>query len=118
MSSLERFRNDPDVRDFPAGETIFHEGDSGSRMFVVITGTVRLSVMGRMLEKVGPGGVFGEMALIDASPRSATAVAITECTLVPINADRFTSLIRETPGFALEIMKTMAMRLRSMDRRV
>jgi CRP/FNR family cyclic AMP-dependent transcriptional regulator len=118
MSSLERFRNDADARDFPAGETIFHEGDSGSRMYVVITGSVRLSVMGRTLEKVGPGGVFGEMALIDASPRSATAVAVTSCLLVPINGDRFTSLIRETPAFALEIMKTMAMRLRSMDRRV
>jgi CRP-like cAMP-binding protein len=118
MSSLERFRNDTDVLDYPAGETIFHEGDSGARMYVVITGSVRLSVMGRTLEKVGPGGVFGEMALIDASPRSASAVAVTACTLVPINADRFTSLIRETPAFALEIMKAMAMRLRSMDRRV
>jgi CRP/FNR family transcriptional regulator, cyclic AMP receptor protein len=118
MSSLERFRNDPDVCDFASGDTIFHEGDSGSRMYVVITGSVRLSVMGRMLEKVGPGGVFGEMALIDASPRSASAVAVTACTLVPISAERFTALIQETPAFALEIMKTMAMRLRSMDRRV
>jgi CRP/FNR family transcriptional regulator, cyclic AMP receptor protein len=118
MSNFERFRDDADMLDFPAGETIFHEGDSGARMYVVISGSVRLSVMGRPLEKVGPGGVFGEMALIDAAPRSATAVALTLCTLVPISAERFTTLIQETPGFALEIMKSMAVRLRSMDRRV
>jgi CRP-like cAMP-binding protein len=87
-------------------------------MYIVIEGAVKLSVTGRNVEKVGKGGVFGEMALIDASPRSATAVAATECRLVSITAERFKALVQETPGFAIEIMKVMANRLRSMDRRL
>ena len=64
-------------------------------MYAVLEGSVRLSVTGRTLEKVGKFGVFGEMALIDSEPRSATATALTACTLVPIDAKRFLALVRE-----------------------
>jgi CRP-like cAMP-binding protein len=84
----------------------------------VLEGSVKLSVTGRNVERVTKGGVFGEMALIDSSPRSATAVAGSECVLVSVTSDKFKSLIRETPGFALEIMTVMAARLRSMDRKL
>lgn len=117
-ATLALFRDEGDTRGFAAGETIFVEGDVGREMFVVLEGSVRLSVTGRTLEKVAKGGVFGEMALIDASPRSATATAITECTLVPVTAARFAALVKEEPGFAIDIMRVMAARLRSMDRRL
>jgi CRP/FNR family cyclic AMP-dependent transcriptional regulator len=117
MISTDHFRKDPS-RAYKAGETVFREGDDGFVMYVVLEGAVKLSVTGRSVEKVVKGGVFGEMALIDSSPRSATAVAATDCTLVSVTAERFKSLIQETPGFALEIMSIMAMRLRSMDRRI
>jgi CRP/FNR family cyclic AMP-dependent transcriptional regulator len=117
MISTDDFRKDPS-RAYKAGETVFREGDDGFVMYVVLDGAVKLSVTGRSVEKVVKGGVFGEMALIDSSPRSATAVAATDCTLVSVTAERFKSLIQETPGFALEIMSIMAMRLRSMDRRI
>jgi CRP-like cAMP-binding protein len=118
MSTLALFRNDGDTRAFAPGETIFVEGEEGGTMYVVLEGSVRLSVTGRTLEKVAQGGVFGEMALIDAAPRSATAVALTACTLVPVTAQRFKALVRESPDFAVEIMRVMAARLRSMDRRL
>jgi CRP/FNR family cyclic AMP-dependent transcriptional regulator len=118
VSTLSLFRDADDARAFASGETIFVEGDEGRQMFVVLEGTVRLSVTGRTLEKVVKGGVFGEMALIDAAPRSATATALSACTLVPITAQRFKSLVKENPDFALEIMRVMAARLRSMDRRL
>jgi CRP-like cAMP-binding protein len=118
MSTLALFRNDGDTRAFAPGETIFVEGEEGRTMYVVLEGSVRLSVTGRTLEKVGPGAVFGEMALIDAAPRSATATALTACTLAPVAASRFKSLVQESPDFALEIMRVMAARLRSMDRRL
>ena len=118
MSTLALFRNEADKKSVDAGETIFVEGDEGRLMFVVLEGTVRLSVTGRTLEKVAAGGVFGEMALIDSAPRSATATALTACTLVPVTAQRFKSLVKESPEFALEIMGVMASRLRSMDRRL
>ena len=117
MISTDEFKQDPS-RAYKAGETVFREGDDGYVMYVVLDGAVKLSVTGRSVEKVVKGGVFGEMALIDSSPRSATAVAVTDCTLVSVTAERFKALIQETPGFALEIMSIMAMRLRSMDRRI
>ena len=118
MLSLENFLDEDRHDSHKAGDTIFREGDEGRAMYVVIEGAVRLSVTGRSLEKVGPGGVFGEMALIDAAPRSATAFAVTDCRLVAITRDRFTALIQQNPQFALEIMRVMASRLRSMDRRL
>jgi CRP/FNR family cyclic AMP-dependent transcriptional regulator len=118
MLSLETFLEEDRHDNYKAGDTIFREGDEGRVMYVVIEGAVRLSVTGRSLEKVGPGGVFGEMALIDAAPRSATAFAVTDCRLVSLTRDRFTALIQQNPQFALEIMRVMASRLRSMDRRL
>jgi CRP/FNR family cyclic AMP-dependent transcriptional regulator len=118
MSTLALFSNAGDTKAFAPGETIFVEGDDGREMYVVLEGSVRLSVTGRTLEKVGKGGVFGEMALIDAAPRSATATALTACSLVPVAAQRFKALVKESPDFALEIMRVMAARLRSMDRRL
>ena len=117
MISTDDFKRDTS-RAYKAGETVFREGDDGYVMYVVLEGSVKLSVTGRSVEKVVKGGVFGEMALIDSSPRSATAMAITDCVLVSVTAERFKSLIQETPGFALEIMSIMASRLRSMDRRI
>ena len=118
MTTLSLFRNAGDAKTFAPGETIFVEGDDGRLMYVILEGSVRLSVTGRTLEKVGKGGVFGEMALIDAAPRSATATALTACSLVPITAQRFKALVQEGPDFAIEIMKVMAARLRSMDHRL
>lgn len=118
MSTLALFRGEGDTQAFASGDTIFVEGDDGRVMFVVLEGSVRLSVTGRTLEKVGKGGVFGEMALIDAAPRSATATALTACTLVPVTAQRFKALVKESPDFAIDIMRVMAARLRSMDRRL
>jgi CRP-like cAMP-binding protein len=118
MINLELFRDAGDAREVKAGATIFHEGEEGQMMYVLLEGSVKLSVMGRQLEKLNRGGVFGEMSLIDSSPRSASATAITDVKLVPVSAERFRSLIRKEPEFALEIMSIMAARLRSMDRRI
>ncbi len=118
METAALFRDEGEAREAAPGETIFVEGDEGRVMYVVLEGSVRLSVTGRTLEKVGKGGVFGEMALIDAAPRSATATAVAPCRLAAVGAERFKSLVRESPEFALEIMRVMAARLRSMDRRL
>jgi CRP-like cAMP-binding protein len=118
VNTLELFRNEPQFDTYGSGETIFTEGSEGNIMYVVVDGSVKLSVTGRSVEKVGRGGVFGEMALIGDAPRSATAIAIADCKLVAITRERFNTLVRERPEFALEIMVVMANRLRSMDRRL
>ena len=98
--------------DFTAGTTIFTQGDPADRMYVVSSGSVSLSFGGRVLETVGPGGLFGEMAVIEREPRSGTAVAETDTTLVGIDKRRFWFLVQETPFFAEIVMKVMASRLR------
>jgi len=105
-------------RSFSPCQNIFTEGDTGDTMYVVLEGSVDLLVHDRVVEKLGPGGVLGEMALLEPAPRSATAIARTECKVVPVNQQRFHLLVQHTPDFALQIMRVMADRLRTMDARL
>ncbi len=113
--NLHLVRFATDIRRCAPGETVFSEGEPGEVMYVVKEGEVDIRVRDRTVETVGPGGIIGEMALIDHQPRSATAVARTECQLVPINEARFAFLVQETPFFALDVMRMMVRRLRKMD---
>jgi len=94
------------------GQVIFSAGDAGREMFIVRTGSVDLRIGDTLLETVEQGGIFGEMALVDPAPRSATAVAGPDCTLVLVDATSFSDLVRQVPGLGLEVMKVMARRLR------
>jgi CRP-like cAMP-binding protein len=112
MAIFDLLRREPDVRTFRAGENVFHEGDAGDCMFAVLEGEVEIAKHGVILERVGAGGIFGEMSLIDHSPRSASAVAATDCSVAAVGQKRFTFLVQQTPYFALEIMHVLAERLR------
>jgi CRP/FNR family cyclic AMP-dependent transcriptional regulator len=103
---------------YTAGQTIFDEGQAGDQMYVVLEGEVDLFIRGRAVETLGEGGVLGEMALLEAAPRTASAVARTNCKLVPVTQKRFNLLVQHTPDFALQIMRVMAGRLRAMDARL
>jgi CRP-like cAMP-binding protein len=94
------------------GQVLFAAGDAGHEMYVVRTGTVDLRIGDTLLETVGAGGILGELALVDPAPRSATAVAGHDCTLVRIDETAFNNLVRRVPGLALDVMKVMARRLR------
>jgi CRP-like cAMP-binding protein len=118
MVTIDLFNKEDNYDTFAAGQTIFREGDQPTLMYVVIKGEVMLSVKGIEVEKLGPGGVLGEMAMIDSVPRSATAVAQTNCSLVPVDHRRFIFLVQQTPKFAIQIMRVMADRLRRMDDRL
>lgn len=115
MATIDLFRNEENALSFTAGAKIFSEGDAGATMFVVVAGEVDLLVKGKLVEHLGPGGVLGEMALLDPVPRSASAIAKTDCKLVPIDEKRFKFLVQQTPNFALQIMRVIADRLRRMD---
>ena len=101
-----------------AGEAIFRTYEMGSEMYVVLEGEVELTIGSQVLETLGPGEPFGEMALIDQSPRTATAIAKTPCKLAVIPERRFLFMVQTTPQFALQIMKVMADRLRKMNARI
>jgi CRP-like cAMP-binding protein len=100
---------------FAAGDVIFAEGDKGDAMYVVRNGEVTVERDGRIMETLGGGDIFGEMALIDGAPRSATARAKTDCEVAPINEKTFLFLVHETPFFAIAVMRTLAGRLRHMN---
>jgi CRP/FNR family cyclic AMP-dependent transcriptional regulator len=114
-SILNLFMYAENTQTFAAGETIFTEGTPGREMYVVLEGSVDIRVGGKALDVAGPGGVFGEMALIDASARSATAIAIDDCTLAPVDEKKFLRMVEQTPLFSLNVMQILAGRLRRMD---
>ena len=115
---LNIFPVEDNPRTCEAGEVIFQEYDMGSEMYVILEGEVELSIGSKAVETLGPGEPFGEMALIDQSPRTATATAKTACKLAVIPEKRFLFMVQTTPHFALQIMKVMADRLRRMNERV
>jgi CRP/FNR family transcriptional regulator, cyclic AMP receptor protein len=95
-----------------AGGVIFREGEQADELFVIKSGYVRIQIGNRMVAELTADDIFGEMALIDSEPRSATAVAITDVELVPITEKQFLFLVGQTPHFALKVMRTLAQRLR------
>ena len=99
-------------RQLAAGELLFRSGEAGREMYIVRSGTVELRLGTRVLEVVGPGGVVGEMALIDPAPRSASAVAGEGCSVVAIDEQLFNQLVKSVPSLALEMMRILARRLR------
>ena len=114
MTELERQFEDKPASLHPLNKVIVKEGDKGVFMYVVLDGVVAISINEKVVEKVGPGGVFGEMALVDQSARVATAVAETDCTMLSINRNDFMALVKTKPDFALSLLKALAERLRFM----
>ncbi|MDX2309661.1 MAG: cyclic nucleotide-binding domain-containing protein [Hyphomicrobium sp.] len=100
---------------FDAGQKVFLADESGGRMFVVRKGRVQIITYGTVLENVGPGGIFGEMALIDGAPRSAAALASEPTEVLSIDRAQFLALVSERPEFALAIMSRLAARIRKMN---
>jgi len=84
MNTVALFRKEPGARAYQAGEVVFAAGGPGDLMFVVLEGDVDVTLNGTLLETVGPGGIVGELALIDEGPRSADVVARGAATLVPV----------------------------------
>ena len=115
VNLINLFRNEKNIELFAAGETVFSKGDTGDRLYIVLEGKISLNVGNTAVETIEPGGMFGEMALIDTRQRSASARAIKDSKLVAIDEPRFNYLVQQTPNFALVVMRTLVARLRNMD---
>jgi len=118
MPSLHLFRNAPEVIAVAAGNHVFRMGDTAKVMYLIIEGEVDLMLGDTVVETAAEGAFIGEMALIEDEPRSASARARSDCRVFPIDEARFQLLVKETPFFALQMMKTLARRLRNMDARL
>lgn len=95
----------------PKNTIIMREGESGDSMYVVLSGRVSVSIEGTLVEHVGIGGMFGEMALVNESPRAASAMALTDVRLLPISRSDFMNLVKTHPAFAVSLLKSVATRL-------
>ncbi|HLX64494.1 MAG TPA: cyclic nucleotide-binding domain-containing protein [Planctomycetota bacterium] len=111
-TSLHFLKYTDNFKSYKPGELIFKENDPGLFMYCVKKGKVELRREGLLLETAEVGDIFGEMALIEHSTRSATASAATDCEVVPIDEERFMYLVQQTPYFALDVLRVMARRLR------
>ena len=112
MVEINLFKSSPDAYEVEAGDALFVEGEPGDVMYAVIEGHVEVTLGGHVVEQAGPGGILGELALIDASPRAATARATVTSRVARVDRKHFMFLVQEHPTFALQVMAVMADRLR------
>ena len=111
--SFGLFEGHDEVVTLRAGDTVFEQGDPGDgRLFVLRSGSIAIRSGDTTFEVLRPGEMFGEMAIVDDGPRSATAAAEEDSVIVAINRREFRALVASTPFFAENVMKVMARRLR------
>ena len=103
------------VMPFPEGVKIMQEGATGTAMYIVLDGKVAVALGRKIVEKLGPGGVFGEMALVDNSPRTATAVARKDCELLAIDREALIKLVKSDPAVGMQMMRAVVARIRYMN---
>ncbi len=116
---IDLFFNHLPTKTINAGEIIFLEGDKGETMFAVMIGEIELSKNGCVLETIREHDVFGEGAFVQAGKdRCTTARAKTECKLVELDREKFLFLVQETPLFALEIIRSLSSRLRTIKQQL
>jgi CRP/FNR family transcriptional regulator, cyclic AMP receptor protein len=102
---------------YAAGRTVVEQGQAGMRMYVVLEGEVSIRIQESVVEKVGPGGIFGEMALVGGEQRLASAVTESDCELLGINRNVFIDLVKSNPGFGVAVLNTVSERARYMASR-
>jgi len=97
---------------YERSKTIVTEGQPGVLMYIIVDGRVAVSIQGKLVERIGPGGVFGEMALVDRATRLATVVSETDCGLLAIGRNTFLDLIKASPDFAVSLLSAVGERAR------
>jgi CRP-like cAMP-binding protein len=103
---------------FPAGTTLARQGENGHEFIVVEEGTARVEIGGQDVATIGPGDFFGEVALLDGGPRTATVVAETDLLVDVIAQREFAGLLDEAPHLAKKLLIGLARRLRAADVRL
>lgn len=114
IDELTKTLGNPQPVKVPAGATIMREGDVGGDMYAVLAGRVAVSIKDVTVDHIGPGGLIGELALVDNSKGAATATAETDATLLALSREAFLSLVRSNPRFAVTILRSVASRLTRM----
>jgi CRP/FNR family transcriptional regulator, cyclic AMP receptor protein len=101
---------------FQAGQQIFHQGEVGHLLYILLQGQVQISLNDVPLAELKKGTCFGEMALFDAQPRSATATALTDCDCLALSEESLHQLIQHSPQLTLALLQVLGQRLRQLNR--
>lgn len=113
---LQRLARDTDELSFAPGEAVVREGDLGETLFVVLEGEGKVTRGGRKVGTVVPGDFFGELAAIDAEPRTASVVALTSMRVLRLFRRHLMTLIDDEPQVTLKLLEGIVRRLRLVDR--
>jgi CRP-like cAMP-binding protein len=111
LAILSRALSQTTVR-YERNKVIVKEGQAGLMMYVVLEGRLAVSIQDKIVEKIGPGGVFGEMALVERTPRLATVISETDCGLLAFGRNTLLDLIKASPDFAVSLLGAVGDRAR------
>ena len=103
-----------DEVDFVQGRDLCREGAGGGEFFVIVSGTAEVRRQGRHLRELGPGDFFGEIALLDGGPRTATVTALSPMKCLVLSRGQFHNVIRQNALIAVSILQALGERLRSL----
>jgi CRP-like cAMP-binding protein len=112
---LERLGMLTEEVDVPAGKVLIRQGELGDDLMIIVSGAVSVERDGVNVNRLGPGEFFGEIAVIDRGPRTATVTSEMPCRLLVVNHRDFHALMDEFPEVAVQVLLTLAHRLRSLD---
>jgi CRP/FNR family transcriptional regulator, cyclic AMP receptor protein len=108
-----------DVRmSYDQGRVIMQEGQVGVLMYIVMDGRVSIVIKGITVERIGPGSVFGEMALVEKAPRLASARADTNCSMLAINRSAYLNLVKTKPQFGISLLSAIGERASTTTARI
>jgi CRP-like cAMP-binding protein len=114
-SELRRIRSSLDEVQVPAGKVLVEEGRIGLEFFLIVEGRAAVTRNGRKVATLGPGRYFGELALLDRRPRSASVISETDMDLLVLHQRQFNALLDSVPTISRKLLAAMANRLREAD---
>ena len=107
-----------DELSFPSSHTIFEQGEEGRSLYIVVSGRVRVHIGNQELVQLEQGSIFGEMALFDAEPRSASVTTLEKCDCLTLNQLQLIDAIEETPEIAVNVTRALSRRIRELNGKV
>lgn len=115
--ALRRVASVVEIQEYRAGQPIVKEGSYSRYFYVMLDGSAKITVRGRMRDQIGPGDFFGELAILNRSNRSATVTPVEPSSVAAIDARDFTALVEEEPKIALYLLNALARRFEWLTRR-
>lgn len=100
---------------FPANYTIFRQGEEGRSLYIVVSGRVKVHIGNKQLAEVEQGKYFGEMAVFDTQPRSASATTLESCEFLELTQEQLYDAIEETPEIAVNIIRELSRLIRRLN---